>query len=113
MLSVEESIMGYFMNAVRCAVIVFGMTSALALSGCATTGKIGEVSKFDITSASPDDIAKALDKDGRVVISGGVLFQTNSAKLTPTAADVVGRISYMMKENPDLKVAVVGHTDNT
>jgi outer membrane protein OmpA-like peptidoglycan-associated protein len=105
--------MGYFKNAVCCAVIALGIASAFALSGCATTGKIGEVSKFDIATASPDDIAKALEKDGRVVISGGILFETDSAKLAPSATDLVRRISDMMKENPDLKVAVVGHTDNT
>jgi len=106
--------MGYFKNAVRCAAIALGMASALWLSGgCATTGKIGEVSKFDIATASPEDIAKHLEKDGRVVISGGILFETDSAKLAPSAADLVRRISDMMKENPNLKVAVVGHTDNT
>jgi outer membrane protein OmpA-like peptidoglycan-associated protein len=104
--------MGYFKkNAVSCLAIALSMASALL--GCATTGKIGEMSKFDITTASPDDIAKALEKDGRVVISGGILFETDSAKLTPSAADLVRRISDMMKENPDLKVAVVGHTDST
>ena len=103
--------MVYFKNAVCCIAIAFGMASALL--GCATTGKIGEASKFDITTASPDDIAKALEKDGRVVISGGILFETDSAELMPSAADLVTRLSDVMKQNPDLKVAVVGHTDST
>jgi outer membrane protein OmpA-like peptidoglycan-associated protein len=89
------------------------MASALALLGCATTGKIGEVSKSYIATASPDDIAKALEKDGRVVISGGILFETDSAKLAPSAADLVRRISDTMKRNPNLKISVVGHTDST
>ena len=106
--------MGYFKNAVRCAVIALGMASALWLSGgCATTGKIGEVSKFDIATASREDIAEALKKDGRVVISGGILFETDSAKLAPSAADLVMRLADVMKKNPDLKVAVVGYTDST
>jgi outer membrane protein OmpA-like peptidoglycan-associated protein len=95
---------------------------ASALLGCATSqppppqppsGKIGEISKFDITIASPDEIANALQRDGRVVISGGILFETDSAKLSPSAENVVTRISDTMKQNPNLKVAVVGHTDST
>jgi OmpA-OmpF porin, OOP family len=106
--------MGYFKNAVRFAAIALGMASALWLSGgCTTIGKIGQVSKFDITKASEEDIAEALKKDGRVVISGGILFETDSAKLAPSAAYLVGRLSDVMMKNPDLKVAVVGYTDNT
>jgi len=99
-------------NTVRFGAVILGMVGALALSGCSTPGKIGEASKFDIAAASSDDIAKALKKDGRVAISGGILFETDSAKLEPSAADLVRRISDMMKKNPDVKVAVVGHTDS-
>jgi outer membrane protein OmpA-like peptidoglycan-associated protein len=94
-------------------VIALGIAGALAYSGCSTTGRLGQMSKFDMTTASPDDIAKALEKDGRVAVSGGILFETDSAKLAPSAANVVGRIAEMMKKKPDLKVAVVGNTDNT
>jgi outer membrane protein OmpA-like peptidoglycan-associated protein len=107
----EETKMGCAKNAPRCAAIVFGI--AFALSGCSTTGKIGQMSKFDITKASTEDIADALKKDGRVAISGGILFQTDSAKLAPGAGDLVTRLADVMKKNPNLKVAVVGHTDNT
>jgi outer membrane protein OmpA-like peptidoglycan-associated protein len=106
--------MRYFnRKAARFVAIVLGMASALGVSGCSTPGKIGQASKFDIATASPDDIAKALKEDGRVAISGGILFETDSAKLAPSAADLVRRLSDVMKKNPDLKVAVVGHTDST
>jgi len=105
--------MNYFNNVVRCFVIAFASSAVLALSACSTTGKLGQMSKFDISTASPEDIAKALKDDGRVAISGGILFDTDSAKLAPNSADVVSRIADMMKQNPSLKVAVVGHTDNT
>jgi OOP family OmpA-OmpF porin len=104
--------MAYLKNAVRCAAIIL-VTTALVLSSCSTTGKIGEMSKFDITAASSEDIAKALKKDGRVAISGGILFETDSAMLAPSASNLVSRLSDVMKRNPNLKVAVVGHTDNT
>jgi OmpA-OmpF porin, OOP family len=105
--------MGYFKNALRCVAIALCMISTLGLLGCATPGKVGEVSEFDIATASPDDIKKALEKDGKVVIGGGVLFETDSAKLAPSAADLVRRISEVMKKNPNLKISVVGHTDST
>jgi outer membrane protein OmpA-like peptidoglycan-associated protein len=101
----------YFKKSIVFIALTIGITCALL--GCATTGKIGEVSKFDISTASPEDIAKALRKDGKVVISGGILFETDSAKLSPSAENVVRRISETMKNNPDLKVAVVGYTDST
>lgn len=105
------------MASIRCAVhgaaIAVAVAGALALSGCSTTGKIGQMSKFDIATASPEDIAAALKEDGRVAISGGILFETDSATLAPSAASLVSRLAEVMKKNPDLKVAVVGHTDNT
>jgi OOP family OmpA-OmpF porin len=105
--------MGNFKNALRCVAIAISMISTFALLGCSTPGKIGEVSKFDIATASTDDIAKALKEDGKVVISGGILFKTDSAKLEPNAADLVTRVAEAMKKHPDLKISVVGHTDNT
>jgi len=79
-----------------------------------TTGRlVGQISKFDITKASQEDIANSLQRDGRVVISGGILFDLVSAKLTPSAVELVSRIADVMKQNPYLNVDVVGHTDNT
>jgi len=98
---------------VRFCAITLCMAGVLALAGCSTPGKVGEVSKFDIATASTEDIAKGLKKDGKVVIGGGILFETNSAKLAPNAEDLVKRISDVMKKNPDLNISVVGHTDNT
>lgn len=102
-----------FNRLVCCVAIVLSATGLLTLSGCQTPGKIGQVSKFDVATASPDDIRKALEKDGKVMISGGVLFETDSAKLSPGAGDLVGRIAEVMKKSPNLKLSVVGHTDST
>ena len=107
----EGTKMGHARSAMSRAAIAFGI--AIALSGCSTTGKIGHMSKFDATRASEEDIADALKKDGRVAISGGILFETNSAKLAPSADNLISRVAGVMKKNPNLKVAVVGHTDNT
>ncbi len=86
--------------------------SALAVAGCAPTGKVGETSTFDVSQASTDDIASALDRDGRVVLRG-VLFETDSARLSPTGADNVAKLADVLQRNPAMKLAVVGYTDNT
>ncbi len=86
--------------------------AALGLAGCETTGKVGETSTFDVSQASTDDIASALDRDGRVVLRG-VLFETDSARLSPTGAGTVARLAEVLQRNPAMQLAVVGYTDNT
>ena len=105
--------MGFRSNAVQHAAIVLGIAGALAISACTPTGRIGQMYKFDLSTASEADIAKALREDGKVAISAGILFETDSSKLTPQSDDVIQRLAQVMKDNPDLKVAVVGNTDNT
>lgn len=109
----------YFNNSVLFIALTIGIT--VALLGCAKNepppgpppGMMGQVSKFDINTASEEDIANALQADGRVVISGGILFEFDSAKINPSAMELVSRIADVMKQNPNLNVAVVGYTDNT
>lgn len=105
--------MSYFRKAFCGIALVLGMAGMLTLLACTPAGKIGQVSKFDIAKASPEDIAKALDKDGKVIVSGGILFETNSASLDSNANDLVRRIADAMKKHPNLKISVVGYTDST
>lgn len=108
----------YFNKSVLFIALSIGITGAIL--GCVKNepppepppGLMGQVSKFDIT-ASEEDIANALQKDGRVVISGGILFEFDSAKINPRAMELVSRIADVMKQNPNLNIAVVGYTDNT
>lgn len=102
--------------------MVFIIGSTGALIGCATqqtpvyqppAGKIGQISEFDITQASEQDIADALQRDGRVIISGGLLFAFDSAELNPEAQQITAKLAQVMLQHPNLKVAVVGNTDNT
>jgi OmpA-OmpF porin, OOP family len=111
----EEKIMAAFMSkSVRSGMILLAACAVLGLAGCETTatGKIGQTSAFDVSKASPDDIKKALDSDGRVSLSG-VLFETDSARLNPAGEDLAARLAAVLKQNPGIKVAVVGHTDST
>jgi OOP family OmpA-OmpF porin len=88
------------------------VVAALGLAGCETPGKVGTATTFNLSEASPEDIASALKRDGRVVLRG-VLFETDSARLSDYGRDATARLAAAMRNNPDLKVAVVGHTDST
>ena len=102
-------------------VFVIGATGGIV--GCASMGgsnppppppgKIGQMSKFDINQASEQEIYTALQRDGSVAISGGILFAFDSAKINPGAEAIVAKIAGMMEQNPTLELAVVGYTDNT
>lgn len=111
-------------SCIKNSFILIGLVSGItgALLGCATSeppppgpppGLMGSVSKFDINTASEEDIAAALQTDGRVVISGGILFEFDSAKINPNAMQLVDKLAGVMKQYPNLNVAVVGYTDNT
>ena len=52
----------------------------------------------------------ALDKDGRVALY--VNFDFAKSTLKPDAAPVVAQVLKLMKDNPGLKLAIEGHTDN-
>ena len=109
----ERNIMNTLMSrSVRSGMFMLAACAALALTGCETIGKIGQTSAFDVSSASPDDIKKALDRDGRVSLTG-VLFETNRARLNTGGQDRIAQLATVLKQNPRLKVAVVGHTDST
>ncbi len=52
-------------------------------------------------------------KQARTVILRGVNFQTGKATLTPEARDVLRDIAAQLVENPQYRVQISGHTDNT
>jgi outer membrane protein OmpA-like peptidoglycan-associated protein len=52
-------------------------------------------------------------KGARSVILRGVTFQTGRAMLTPEARDVLRDIASQLVENPEYRIQVSGHTDNT
>ena len=112
------------LNILKNTLIIFAIliVNIGLLVGCMTqnkntyqppAGKIGQMSKFDINTASQQEIATALQRDGSVAISGGILFEFDSAKINPGAEGIVAKIAGMMNQNPSLEVAVVGYTDNT
>jgi outer membrane protein OmpA-like peptidoglycan-associated protein len=42
-----------------------------------------------------------------------VFFETNSAKLKPESAETLDKVAASFIANPDVKIQVAGHTDNT
>jgi outer membrane protein OmpA-like peptidoglycan-associated protein len=69
------------------------------------------------TTLTQDVVANAAALDsgltgtGHVVVSG-ILFDTGKADVKPESAAALQEVAKLLKENPALKVYVVGHTDN-
>jgi outer membrane protein OmpA-like peptidoglycan-associated protein len=52
-------------------------------------------------------------KGARTVVLRGVTFQTGKATLTPAARAVLRDIATQLVENPEYRIQISGHTDNT
>ena len=76
--------------------------------------KDGVIYKNTLPAASPDEdeatIRARLTIDGRIAIYG-VQFKTDSAELIEGSDRTIGVIASVLKANPGVKIAVVGHTD--
>ena len=74
-----------------------------------------EYARSDVSQGSSnetaEDITLRITVDGRVAIYG-VQFETGSTTIIPGSEGALQAIAGMMAELPDLKIAVVGHTDN-
>jgi outer membrane protein OmpA-like peptidoglycan-associated protein len=68
------------------------------------------ISNIKITQGS-HDIQKKLLTDGKVA-SNGVLFPFDSDKVKPESYGVLNNVAQTLKSNPDMKLKIVGHTDN-
>jgi OmpA-OmpF porin, OOP family len=68
------------------------------------------VSNIKIAQGAPDMRSKLIT-EGKLVTSG-ILFDVNSDKIKPESYGVIKEIATVLKENPTVKVKVVGHTDN-
>jgi outer membrane protein OmpA-like peptidoglycan-associated protein len=99
--------------------VLFVSVVAIGLAGCATekpapapTPPVAIVSTYEIATANRDDVGASLLRDGRVVLRG-IVFATDSADLSGGSYAAAGNIAGVLNKNPQLKLAVVGHTDNT
>jgi len=60
---------------------------------------------------SADEMSKAIASSGRVALYG-ILFDTNKTDLKPESKPALDEIDKLMKQEPGLKLHVVGHTDS-
>jgi len=70
-----------------------------------TTGKV----KVEI---SAEEMAEDIDKNGSVRVYG-IHFDTDKATIKEKSKPVLNEIALLMKQKPDLRLGVVGHTDAT
>ncbi|GHT90203.1 hypothetical protein FACS1894101_2410 [Betaproteobacteria bacterium] len=57
------------------------------------------------------DLKDALDKEGHVALY--INFDTGTATIPPDSQDIVAEIVKLLESNPDLKIRIEGHTDDT
>ncbi len=74
--------------------------------------EVVEVSEMETGLVTAKAIADGLLRDGRVVLDG-ILFDTDKATLRPESKPALDVIAQYLKDNPALKVFIVGHTDGT
>jgi flagellar motor protein MotB len=68
------------------------------------------ISNIKVTTAAPDVRSKLLT-EGKI-ISYGINFDSGKDVMKPESYGAVKAIADVLKENPDVKVRVVGHTDS-
>jgi len=62
-------------------------------------------------TADASSISDELNKSGHIAIYG-IHFDTGKAAILPDSEMILEQISKVMQDNPDMKLAVEGHTDN-
>ena len=67
------------------------------------------ISNIRIAEAGADMRSKFLT-EGKLV-TNGILFDVNAANIKPESAGILREIAAILKENPGVKVKIVGHTD--
>jgi outer membrane protein OmpA-like peptidoglycan-associated protein len=67
------------------------------------------LSNLRLAVGAPDTRKKILEQNKWV--THGILFDVNSATIKPESYGTIKEMATVLKENPDLKVKIVGHTD--
>lgn len=71
----------------------------------------GEMDTGKITVVGNSPIATALSQSGRVDVYG-ITFDTGKSSLKPSSTDTLKELAQILKDNPQLNLDVIGHTDN-
>lgn len=62
------------------------------------------------TRTAPDSLPAQLEADGRVILPG-LVFAPGSSTLSASGDDALAALATMLRSDPSLRVALVGHTD--
>ncbi|MRX10115.1 DUF4892 domain-containing protein [Pseudoduganella sp. FT25W] len=73
-------------------------------------GKPMETDKVSV-NLNAADMAKSIASEGKVAVYG-VYFDTDKSDVKPDSKAALGEMAKLLQQNPQLKVYVVGHTDN-
>jgi len=58
-----------------------------------------------------DEMTKKIEAEGKIALYG-IYFDTDKAVVKPESKPTLDEIAKMLKSTPDMKILVVGHTDN-
>jgi OOP family OmpA-OmpF porin len=64
-----------------------------------------------LVTVNAETMAKEIDKTGHVSIYG-IYFDTDKAEIKPGSETTLKEMSKLLKQSPQLKIYLVGHTDN-
>lgn len=64
-----------------------------------------------MVTVDADAMAKGIGEEGRIALYG-ILFDHDSATIKPGSKPALEQIVALLNDNPDLKLVIVGHTDN-
>lgn len=88
-----------------------GRANAIRIELAGSTEHAGFVRNVRV-AAGGRKLYDALNESGRVATQG-IYFDTNSDAIRPESAPTLAEIAQMLKEHPDLRIAIEGHTDST
>jgi outer membrane protein OmpA-like peptidoglycan-associated protein len=66
---------------------------------------------IDMVTVDADAMSKGIDATGHIAVYG-IFFETDSATITAESDPTLAEIGLLLESRPDLKLLVVGHTDN-
>jgi OOP family OmpA-OmpF porin len=65
----------------------------------------------NMVTVDADAMAKGIGEEGKIALYG-ILFDTNEATIKPDSEPTLKQISALLNADSDLKIIIVGHTDN-
>ena len=91
--------------------------AAVGTGAGAIIGKKMDKAKAQAEAVKNAQVQQVTDINGlpalKVTFDSGILFTTNKADLNPAAKTSLTDFAKVLKENSDMDIAVIGHTDNT